>query len=71
MQGWLISAKVPFNDHRYVSLMYVAAVANAAEAIEAVRRRIICRSDERIEAIRPATEDELRGLREGAVRNLN
>jgi hypothetical protein len=71
MRGWLVSAKVPFNDRRFVSLLYVAAVESDDAAIEAVRRRIVGRFDERFEAIRPATENELRGLRQGAVRNLN
>jgi hypothetical protein len=71
MQGWLINAKVPFNERRYVSLLYVAAVESDAAAIEAVRRRIAGRSDERFEAVRLATENELRGLRQGAVKNLN
>jgi len=34
-----------------------------------VRRRIICRNDERLEVVRPATDAELKGLRIGAVKN--
>jgi hypothetical protein len=38
-------------------------------AIEAARRRIICRNDERREVVRPATDAELKGFRIGTVRN--
>ena len=39
------------------------AVEDGDGAMEAVRRRIIFRDDERLEVVRPATENELRGLR--------
>jgi hypothetical protein len=54
-----------------MKVLYVAAVANDDEAVEAVRRRIVCRADERLEIVRPATENELKGLRVGAVRNCH
>jgi hypothetical protein len=69
MQGWLVSAKIPIDERRDVTVRYVAAVDDGGAAIEAVRRRIIFRNDERLEVVRPATESELRGLRTGAVKN--
>lgn len=71
MQGWLVSAKIPIHERRDVTIVYVAAVADNDAAMEAVKRRILCRADERLEVVRPATENELKGLRAGAVRNLH
>jgi hypothetical protein len=69
MPGWLIGARIPFNERRDMTLFYVANVEDDEAAKEAVRRRIICRADERLEVVRRATETELRGLRAGGVKN--
>jgi len=69
MQGWLVSAKIPINERRDMTVVYIAAVVDRDAAMEAVRRRIVFRDDERLEVVRPATENELRGLRTGAVKN--
>jgi hypothetical protein len=69
MHGWLVSARIPVDERRDVTVSYVAAVDDGDGAMEAVRRRIMFRNDERLEVVRPATERELRGLRTGAVKN--
>jgi len=69
MQGWLVSAKIPITERRDMTVVYIAAVVDKDQAMEAVRRRIIFRDNERLEVVRPATENELRGLRTGAVKN--
>jgi hypothetical protein len=69
MQGWLICAKIPIGARRDLDALYVANVAELANAVEAVRLRIRADADERLEAVRPAAENELKGMRVGAVRN--
>jgi hypothetical protein len=69
MQGLLVRAKIPIDERRDATVSYVAAVEDGDAAMEAVRRRIIFRNDERLEVVRPATRGELTGLRTGAVKN--
>jgi hypothetical protein len=69
MRGWLVNAIIPISERRVMTIGYIAAAEDDEAAIEAVRRRIICRNDERLEVVRPATDAELKGLRIGAVKN--
>ena len=69
MRGWLVNVIIPASERRVMTIGYIAAAENDTAAIEAVRRRIICRNDERMEVVRPTTDAELKGLRIGAVRN--
>jgi hypothetical protein len=69
IRSWLSNAIIPASVRRVMTIGYIAAVENDEAASEAVRRRIVCRNDERLQIVRPATDAKLKGLRIGAVRN--